>query len=100
MGYGYYVLDDGRKRGYAVRCKCHKRGCKEQIDRGLSYLCYRCTWYFCEEHLTMAWLSDGNTAIEAECFAGPSTQVCHKCAKEMENDPEYNFLLGIDSDAP
>lgn len=80
MGYGYYEIDtpEGKpmKRGYGVQCKCHQRGCKKQIDRGLAYLCYSCTQYFCGKHLTF-W------AGEYECFAGMSTQCCKKCASEV-----------------
>lgn len=82
MGYGYYEID-GMKRGYGVSCKCHKRGCQAKIHRGITYLCYLCTWYFCDEHLTMAFDSD-DCGVEVECFAGESGQVCYKCAKELE----------------
>ena len=87
MGYAYYEIStpEGKsmKRGYGVSCKCHKRGCKEKIDRGLAYLCYNCTQYFCEEHLTFAYDKNDNP-IEASCFAGESSQVCEECAKELE----------------
>jgi len=81
MGYGYYDTIPRfdsclpMNRGYGVICKCHKRGCKKEIDRGLAYLCYSCGWYFCPEHLFFA-------DIEFECFAGKSGQVCEKCFKE------------------
>lgn len=81
MGYGYYEIEtpDGKpmKRGYSVSCKCHARGCKEKIDRGLAYLCYFCTLYFCGSHRTWA-------DKKGECFAGESDQACLKCAKEVE----------------
>lgn len=76
MGYALYEID-GMRRGYAVSCKCHKRGCKEKINRGLAYLCYECTQYFCYAHLYYG-------VTEHECFAGSSMQVCEKCSK---NDP-------------
>lgn len=90
MGYAFYEIPHpvtGRmmQRGYGVRCKCHKRGCVEQIDRGLSYLCYHCTWYFCGEHLTSVY-DDRDEIIEAECFAGTESQVCERCAKELEQE--------------
>lgn len=84
MGYGYYEID-GRKRGYSVRCKCHKRGCPERIDRGLSHLCSCCTWYFCGKHLTTAYDQDDN-AIEVQCFTGLGSQVCQRCADHLEED--------------
>ncbi len=63
MGYGYYVLPDGREAGYAVRATCDADECSAQIDRGLGYLCGHepdgwrsemdpgCGRYFCPEHL-------------------------------------------------
>lgn len=75
MGYSYYEID-GMKRGYGVSCKCHKRGCKERIDRGLAYLCYGCTQYFCSKHL---FYSD----VKHDCFAGSNSQVCEKCLNEV-----------------
>jgi hypothetical protein len=59
MGYGYYVLADGREAGYSVEATCDQEGCDEQIDRGLGYLCgrtpggdeYGCGGYFCANHL-------------------------------------------------
>ena len=82
MGYAYYEIG-GMKRGYSVACKCHVRGCKERIDRGMAYLCYACAQYFCYRHLTSAW-SEDDEPIKAECFAGSSSQVCHACAKTLE----------------
>lgn len=59
MGYGSYVLADGREAGYLVEDICNEDGCDTKIDRGLSYLCgkhpggdeYGCGGYFCENHL-------------------------------------------------
>lgn len=62
MGYGYYVLSDGREAGYGVEAECDFEGCSERIDRGLGYLCgdnpdgWRdeddpgCGDYFCAAH--------------------------------------------------
>ncbi len=91
MGYAYYeiirpdqsVTAKPMKRGYSVECKCHKRGCKNKIDRGLARLCYYCTWYFCADHLTYAYCQH-DEPIETDCFAGEGSQMCEKCAKEME----------------
>lgn len=62
MGYGYYVLSDGREAGYGVEAECDATGCTAKIDRGLGYLCgdspdgWRdcdapgCGNYFCGSH--------------------------------------------------
>lgn len=85
MGYSYYEIarPDGRpmKRGYGVSCRCHARGCKEQIDRGMAFLCYSCTWYFCSDHRTWAF-DDIDQPIKYECFAGESNEVCYRCAEK------------------
>lgn len=78
MGYAFYERD-GMKRGYSIACKCHFPGCKKRINRGLSYLCYGCTHYFCGTHLVC-----GETKFD--CFAGESTQACDKCSDEGESD--------------
>lgn len=57
MGYGHYVLADGREAGYAVEATCDQDGCDAEIDRG--HLCgrtpgggeYGCGGYFCGQHL-------------------------------------------------
>jgi hypothetical protein len=63
MGYGYYILPDGREAGYNVEAECDAPGCTVMIDRGLGWLCGRdpdghrdpsepgCGLYFCGEHL-------------------------------------------------
>lgn len=60
MGYGYYTVDLGRPAGYMVLATCDKRGCENEIDRGLGYLCGNdpgqfgggpgCGRYYCEDH--------------------------------------------------
>ncbi len=82
MGYAFYKIA-GMNRGYGVRCKCHKRGCSKKIDRGLAYLCYCCTWYFCDKHLTVPFDSN-DESIKVECFAGEDSQVCLKCCEQLE----------------
>jgi hypothetical protein len=72
MGYGFYTVSawDARRpsigtrpAGYMVLATCDKRGCHEEIDRGLSYLCGDdphgpmddapgCGRYFCGKHST------------------------------------------------
>jgi hypothetical protein len=59
MGYGSYVLPDGREAGYMVEDICNEDGCTTEIDRGLGYLCgqtpggdeYGCGGYYCGAHL-------------------------------------------------
>lgn len=91
MGYAYYEID-GMRRGYSVECKCHERGCPKRIDRGLSYLCHSCSWYFCGEHLTEVWVND--EPVEFTCSFATGFSICHKCAKEFETKTglykEYN----------
>lgn len=62
MGYGYYVLPDGREAGYGVEAECDAPGCCKRINRGLGHLCGEapaghedpdmpgCGRYFCEAH--------------------------------------------------
>lgn len=62
MGYGFYVLPDGREAGYGVEAAQDLDGCETEINRGLGYLCgdmpdgHRdssdpgCGRYFCGEH--------------------------------------------------
>jgi hypothetical protein len=77
MGYAYYKFDD-IERGYSVDAICEHEGCDEKIDRGLSYLCYACTGYFCEEHRAIEY--DDGDEIEFNCFAGSSGMCCETCA--------------------
>lgn len=64
MGYGYYqgAWPEHPAAGYMVIATCDKRGCDEEIDRGLGYICGSdphgpwdmapgCGRYFCEKHL-------------------------------------------------
>ena len=88
MGYGYYEINRFDKnitmrRGYGVSCKCHKYGCKEEIDRGLGFLCYNCGWYYCGGHLTYAYCIAHDEPKEMDCFAGEGNQVCEKCEIEL-----------------
>lgn len=99
MGYGYYEIPTPMSRrdiprGYGVSDKCNQRGCRERINRGLAYLCYECTWYFCEKHL-------GYSEREVECFAGVSGQVCKKCRDILERrnrreNRESNFGMALE----
>lgn len=65
MGYGYYILRDGREAGYAVNENCDHPKCVREINRGLDNLCgewpdvaqaspvqaYGCKNYYCTEHI-------------------------------------------------
>lgn len=68
----------GQLMGYGIVCKCHKRGCKARIDRGLAYVCgdmheggeFGCGYYFCGDH---------------RCYVGQDSNgscvtLCAKCA--------------------
>lgn len=60
MGWGNCGEDSkGRPIGYSFEATCDHPGCKNKIDRGLSYACgqmhgynggYDCDGYFCGEH--------------------------------------------------
>lgn len=94
MGYGYYVLPDGREAGYGVEAECDRPGCTTKIDRGLGYLCGRnpdghrdaeepgCGKYFCEAH------SSSHDCTNPECgkFEGDGGGCCGLCA---EHDPPH-----------
>lgn len=96
MGYAYYevshaVTGEMMIRGYSVMDVCNHLvpRCGTIIDRGLSYLCYRCTSYFCYEHMATAFdPTNHDELIEATCFAGTSTQICVACCKELERPIE------------
>lgn len=88
MGYARYEFENdpiqaNMPRGYAVECVCAKPGCSAKIDRGLGYLCYSCTNYFCGQHLHWTAYDDRNEALEFECFAGAGSQCCETCAEEF-----------------
>lgn len=94
MGYGSYEFEDGMgMRGYAIEGTCPHPDCGKEIDRGLAYLCYSCTKYFCGQHLTMASTPDGEKLIEFHCFAGLSSQCCKACADEAEEDTKKEEVL-------
>ena len=74
MGWADCGTDErGRRIGYAIRAKCDKHGCKNVIDRGLSYVCggmhggdgIGCGGYFCEDHL---YHSEDNPPLCGKCL--------------------------------
>lgn len=72
--------DNNWKRdiGYGVPAYCDFPGCKEVIDRGLSYVCggdpyggdHGCGLFFCSKHLCYHKFRDGETV-----------QICPRCDK-------------------
>jgi hypothetical protein len=88
MGYAYYEFEDGHgPRGYSVKAVCAQEGCVNKIDKGLSFLCYSCTNYFCGDHLVLAVdPTDEDEVIEFDCFAGSGIQCCLACAREAEQE--------------
>lgn len=76
----------GQLMGYAYPRKCHKRGCGEEIDRGLAYVCggmheggeLGCGYYFCEEH-------HSNVATEP---CGLTVLLCDKCYAALDLDED------------
>ena len=90
MGNAYYeIIRNGEKieAGYSVETTCEEKGCEEQIDRGLYYLCgntpggdeYGCGGYYCGQHL---YLGSGAPVSEG---------LCKRCSDRYEAehpDPE------------
>lgn len=79
MGWGSGELASGKQVGYSVEATCEQKGCKEEIDRGLSYACgdmhgedeVSCDGYFCGEHL-----------LHCTHFAtGDGVNLCAACAE-------------------
>jgi len=81
MGYAHYEIG-GVQRGYGVPDVCNHPECSAEIDRGLSYLCYGCTGYFCGAHLGY-WAE-----ADLDCFAGDGRQCCAACAKNSATSEE------------
>lgn len=58
MGYSVYFSDkNNRWQGYGVPAYCDHPGCKNEIDRGMGYVCCdnqdhtaSCGGFYCEEH--------------------------------------------------
>jgi hypothetical protein len=75
-----------RDIGYSVPAVCDHPDCDTEIDRGLSYVCggepyggeVGCGLYFCEQHLTFAFLEDEDETM--------SPQLCEVCAAEFGKD--------------
>lgn len=81
MGYSRYEID-GKERGYGVPDVCNHEGCEQKINRGMAYLCYGCTGYFCYDHLIFG-------EDKYECFAGKSSQICSACLdKEIDKSED------------
>ena len=76
-----------RDIGYGVPAYCDHPGCKEEIDRGLGYVCggepyggdHGCGLFFCGKHLFLHMFKDGKTRF-----------VCPRCDSHK---PPYKHLL-------
>jgi hypothetical protein len=83
-----YEPERDRDIGYGVPSECDHPDCKEQIDRGLAYVCggepyggeYGCGLFFCEEHLLMA-----GVVVVLTPASGEWVQLCERC--EAGSDP-------------
>jgi hypothetical protein len=89
MGYASYTVSRNGEQieaGYAVEDVCNADGCKEEIDRGLDYLCgrtpggdeYGCGGYFCGEHLSLSATDD-------------VPQMCSPCSASWEKQRLEEF---------
>lgn len=67
---------------YWIEDVCNKRWCKEKIDRGLSYLCNNCWYYFCDKHLTSCYCEEHDEAINFTNAIMEWKQCCEKCEKQ------------------
>lgn len=105
MGYAYYEVNTplGRKmtRGYSVACKCHYRGCKTKIDRGLAYMCAECTWYFCSEHLLVRFseLVDRYRSDPSPMSTPYERQRCERCCTQIAKDIARGKILESELDS-
>lgn len=65
-----------RDIGYGVPAYCDHPGCKEEIDRGLAYVCgsepyggeHGCGLYFCHDHHGMAEDDKENVSLCEQCM--------------------------------
>lgn len=79
MGWAHCGKDSkGRDIGYAIDAICDQEGCREEIHRGLSFVCggmhggdgFGCGGYFCMKHLHIAESPDGrNVNVCSECLS-------------------------------
>lgn len=82
MGWGNCGINrtTGQRMGYNFECKCHKRGCSEEINRGLGHVCggmheggvLGCGYYFCSGHM------EGSGRDET----GRSVSLCLRCYED------------------
>lgn len=77
----------GRDIGYGVPAFCDTPGCKEVIDRGISYLCGElfdeetgCGLYFCEEH---SYANEEGVRVCKNCLLD------HKPCKPKPDHPDW-----------
>ena len=95
MGYGRYLLPDGREAGYGVEAECDQPGCDFRIDRGLGWLCGDnplghkddqepgCGNYYCSEHL----VERAHDCPARECMAHSDGD--QTCILDIRHQPDY-----------
>lgn len=94
MGYGSYLLPDGREAGYNIVATCDHPTCDVEIDRGLGYLCGRspdghredhepgCGRYFCWENDHIANHDCPNPDGRCETCDGEPCPECGRSASD------------------
>lgn len=104
MGYGHYVLPDGREAGYTVSAPCDAEGCTITIDRGLDYLCgdqpdgHRkqedpgCGRYFCTGH------SERHNCPNPACGSWPHPEAANDdpCVRIAGHDLPHRDIDGCE----
>jgi hypothetical protein len=121
MGYASYeITRNGQtmQAGYSVETVCEKDGCKEEIDRGLAYLCgktpggdeHGCGGYFCGQHLTYVNQCErcADAATKAATWTHPGTGEefdlrDHYLPTDATYDPQgvvWMHLGAFDGDVP
>jgi hypothetical protein len=88
MGWAYGKNANGREVGYSVEATCDEPGCKEDIDRGLAYVCgnmhdgdeYGCGDYFCSSHLYYV----------RPLGMDHSIQLCEHCSAGVPDEEDEN----------
>ena len=101
MGYAFYYVGD-RPAGYGVLATCDKRGCENEIDRGLGYLCGTephkwsdaadgCGFYFCGDHASYLGLRGGCAHRQRKAWG--KTLSCMEQGYAREDDTILTYCL-------
>jgi len=98
MGWSYGI-DESRPKGdqeigYSIAAKCDYPGCKEDIDRGLAFVCGGehyggddgCGGFFCSEHRSHVIVE----TPRAEYF---SADLCQECGELWEKATVVNMVV-------